>query len=208
MTFITSPEIEEYIYKLSIPDDPVLLEMEKLGHKMGFPIVDRLVGRFLYVITKIKNPKLIVELGSGFGYSAYWFAKALDNGKVILTDFSEENIKLAKKFFEMGGLLEKAEFYTGDAIDTAKKFNSIDILFLDLQKTKYKQAVKELEKNLNKNAIVVADNTLWHGKILEEDKDKQTKAIDEFNRYMFSNKNFFSCILPLRDGVLVGYYVS
>ncbi len=202
---ITNPDIENYIYNLSIPEDPILLEMEKLGHKTGFPIVDRIVGRFLYIITKIKKPKLIVELGSGFGYSGYWFAKALDNGKVVLTDFSLENLNLAEKFFETGGLLKKAEFKAGDAIEIASTYKNIDILFIDIQKAKYKKAIETLKDNISTGGLVIADNTLWQGKVLEEHPDRQTKGIKEFNEYMFSNPDFFSVLIPIRDGVLLSY---
>ncbi len=209
MNFITNPKIEEYIYNLSIPNDPVLMEMEKLGHKLGFPIVDRLVGRILFILTKLKKPELVVELGSGFGYSAMWFAKALkENAKVVLTDFSQENLDLAKKFFQQANLLHKAEFKVGDAIEIASLYKNIDILFLDLQKTKYKYAVETLLPNLNQEALVIADNTLWQGKVLEENPDKQTKGIKEFNEYMFKNEQFFSSLIPIRDGLLVAYKIK
>jgi predicted O-methyltransferase YrrM len=203
MEFITNPKIEEYLFSLLNVDDPVLLEMEELGHRLNFPIVDRLVGNFIYLLTKIKNPKLVVELGSGFGYSAYWFAKGLKDGKVVLNDYREENIKLAKEFFEKGNLLDKAVFETGDAVENAKKYKNIDILFLDLEKSRYLEAVKELENNLSEDAIVIADNVLWHGKVVKEIKDNQTKKIMEFNEYMFKSGKFESSVIPLRDGVLI-----
>ncbi len=201
--FITNPEIENYIRKLTVVEDEVLLEMEKLGHKLNFPIVDRLVGKFLYLITKIKSPKLVVELGSGFGYSGYWFAKALSNGKVILSDYKEENINKAKQFFKMGNLINKAEFYVGDALKIAKQYKDIDILFIDHEKSRYLEAIQTLEDNLADNALVIADNVLWDGKVLDENPDKQTRRIKEFTEYMFNNKNFETCIVPIRDGVLL-----
>ncbi|NPA51643.1 MAG: O-methyltransferase [Aquificae bacterium] len=208
MNFITNPDIESYIYNLSVPRDPILLEMEEIGHETGFPIVDRIVGRLLYILSKIKDPKLIVELGSGFGYSGYWFAKALDKGKIVLTDLSPENLNLAKKFFTAGNLLEKAEFKVGEAVEIASMYKNIDILFIDIQKTKYKKAVETLKENLSIGGIIIADNTLWKGKVIEKNLDKQTKAIKEFNEYMFSLENFFSVILPVRDGVLVSYKIK
>ncbi|RMA97514.1 O-methyltransferase [Hydrogenothermus marinus] len=199
--FITNPEIEAYLKSLVHINDSVLEKMENLGHKLNFPIVDRLVGNLLYIITQIKKPKLIVELGSGFGYSAYWFAKGLEDGKVVLNDYKEENINLAKKFFKEGNLYEKAIFEVGDAVENAKKYNNIDILFLDHEKSRYLEAIKQLENNLSKEAIIIADNVLWHGKVIEEDKDKKTEKINEFNEYM--SANFKTSILPLRDGVLI-----
>ncbi len=206
--FITNPQIENYLNSLLKDEDPVLKEMEDLGHKLNFPIVDKLVGRFLYLITKLKNPKLIVEVGSGFGYSAYWFAKALDSGKVVLTEYKKQNLELAKSFFDKGNLLDKAEFRSGDGIEIASEYKEIDILFLDLEKRRYKEAVETLLPNLNSNALIIADNVLWHGKVAEKNIDRQTEAIKEFNDYMFNLSEFFSVIIPLRDGVLISYKES
>jgi len=201
MEWITNPQVEEYIKSLPFEEDTVLKEMEEFGKKTNFPIVGNLVGRFLYIITKIKKPSLVVEVGSGFGYSAYWFAKAIDKGKVVLTDYREENINMAKQFFEKGKLTEKAEFYIGDGIEIAKNFKNIDILFLDLEKSRYLEAVKSLKENISKEGLIIADNVLWHGNVIKENVDKKTDAIKKFNEYMFLN--YFSAILPVRDGLLL-----
>ncbi len=202
MVEINNPLIEEYVKNLIKVDD-VILEMESLAKELNFPIVDRIVGKFLYFITKLKNPKLIVEIGSGFGYSAYWFAKGLSDGVVVLTDYKFENLNLAEKFFKKGNLLDKAVFRMGDGIEIAKEYNEIDILFLDLEKGRYLDAVKELEINLSPNGIIIADNVLWHGKVVENEIDKKTEKIKEFTKYMFDN--FDTTILPIRDGVLLSF---
>jgi len=202
--FITHPDIEKYLLSLSKEEDPVLNQMEEYGHSINFPIIDRLVGRLLFVLTKIKKPKLVVELGSGFGYSAYWFAKALENdGKVVVVDYKEENIQKAKDFFEKGGVLNKAVFEVGDAVKVAKKYQDIDILFMDLEKSRYLEAFKEVEPNLSKDAVIIADNTLWSGKVLQENLDSQTRGLKEFTEYMFKNPDYYTSLVPLRDGVLI-----
>jgi caffeoyl-CoA O-methyltransferase len=208
VTLITDPKINDYLMKLSCGGDKLALDMEKQARKRDFPIVDRLVGRLLYLITKVKNPRLIVELGSGYGYSAYWFARALGRGKVILTDSDEGNIGQAKKIFLEAGLERKAEFRTGNAIDIALQYEKIDILFIDIDKHQYPDAVKNLLPNLNKNGLIIADNTLWYGKVTGRSRDRDTQGIKEFNEYMFSNSDFFTTIVPLRDGVLIAYKVS
>jgi len=199
---INNPQIEEYI-KNFIEVDDVILEMEKLAKQQNFPIVDRVVGKFLYFITKLKNPKLIVEIGSGFGYSAYWFAKALNEGNVVLTDYKFENLNLAEEFFRKGHMVDKAVFRYGDGIEIAREYIDIDILFLDLEKARYLEAVQTLEMNLAPNSLVIADNVLWHGKVLDPNPDEKTKKIKEFTDYMF--KNFDTTILPIRDGVLLSF---
>ncbi len=208
MSAITDPKINDYLMKLSFEDDPLVLEMEKIGREHDFPIVDRLVGRLIYLLTKLKDPRLVVELGSGYGYSAYWFARALGRGKVILTEHEEENIAYAKKIFRKAGLAKKAAFHAGDAVEIASGYGDIDILFIDIDKHQYPVAIKSLLPNLAKKALVIADNTLWYGRVAGRNRDRDTLGIRKFNDFMFGSIDFFSTILPLRDGVLVAYKVS
>jgi len=200
MIYINHPEIENYVKELIDVDD-IILEMEEKAKSENFPIVDRIVGKFLYFITVLKSPKIVVELGSGFGYSAYWFAKGLKDGRVVLTDYKEENIKTAKEYFKRGNLIDKAIFKIGDGIEIAKEFKNIDILFLDLEKSRYIEAVKSLKDNLSSDGLIIADNVLWYGKVLEKNPDKKTEKIKKFTKYMFDN--FDTTILPIRDGVLI-----
>jgi predicted O-methyltransferase YrrM len=202
---ITDPKIDKYLMKLSGEDDRQILEMERIAKAKDFPIVDRLVGRLLFLLTKMKNPKLIVELGSGFGYSAYWFARALRGGKVVLTDHSEENIQYAKKMFRERGFSRRAEFRSGDSISIAKGYRNIDMLFVDIDKHQYLEAVRTLLPNLNRNALIIADNSLWYGKVTGMGRDRETLGIKEFNEYLFAHQDFFTTIVPLRDGVLLSY---
>ncbi len=162
---ITDPRIEMYMMRMAPEPDPRVAAMEDKARETGLPIVDRLVGRFLYILTRMKQPKLIVELGSGFGYSAYWFARALSiRSKVVLTDYSQENLAYARKIFGETGLIDRAEFRAGEALRIAT------------------------------------------GNVAEEGtKDKETEAILRFNDFMFSHEEFFTSIVPLRDGVLLAY---
>ena len=202
---ITDPKINDYLMRLSGEDDRHILEMERIAKENDFPIVERLVGRLLFILTKLKAPKLIVELGSGFGYSAYWFAKALDKGKVVLTDYREENMEYAKNLFHETSLIRKAEFRTGNALEIAGEYKSIDILFIDIDKHQYLDAVRALMPNLNRNALIIADNTLWYGRVTEKSRDKETLGIKRFNKYLFEHPDFMTVIVPLRDGVLIAY---
>ena len=202
---ITDPKINDYLMRLSGEDDSHILEMECIAKENDFPIVERLVGRLLFILTKLKAPKLIVELGSGFGYSAYWFAKALDKGKVVLTDYREENMEYAKNLFHETSLIRKAEFRTGNALEIAGEYKSIDILFIDIDKHQYLDAVRALIPNLNRNALIIADNTLWYGRVTEKSRDKETLGIKRFNKYLFEHPDFMTVIVPLRDGVLIAY---
>ncbi len=199
--FIVHPQVEEYILELLDIDDPVVKEMEKYAEEKDFPIIGRQGGFFLYLITKIKNPRLVVEVGSGFGYSAYWFAKGLKSGKVVMTDYREDNLELAKKFLDRAGLLDRIEMKAGDGIEIAKDYADIDILFLDLEKAKYMDAIKLLENNLSNDGIIIADNVLFQGKVVFEKDNKKARILDSFNRYI--HQKYDATILPVRDGLLV-----
>jgi predicted O-methyltransferase YrrM len=206
---ITDKRIEDYLMELSFEDDPVLLAMEERGRSEEFPIVDRLVGRLIYLVTRLKGPSLVVEMGSGFGYSAYWFARALKDagtgGKVVLTEYDAGHISSARETFRRAGLSEYAEFHTGDAMQTASEYDGVDILFIDMDKKDYPRALKAMLPRLSPGALIVADNTLWYGKVADEADDEDTRAIREFNRTLYSLEGFFTIIVPLRDGVLLSY---
>ncbi len=210
MITITDPRIDSYLMEMIPEADPLLAAMEEKAKETSLPIVGRLVGRFLYLLTRLRQPALVVELGSGFGYSAYWFARALSvRSKVVLTDYSEENIAYARRVFGEAGLSNRAEFRVGDALQIGREYENIDLLFIDIDKYQYLDAIKLMLPRLAANALVIADNSLWHGKVAEEESgDKDTEVISRFNEFMFSHEEFFTSIVPLRDGVLLAYKLS
>ncbi|QSV46249.1 O-methyltransferase [Geobacter benzoatilyticus] len=206
---ITDTRIEEYLNGLAPEDDPVILSMERRAKESDFPIVDRLVGRFLYLLTRLRQPQLVVEMGSGFGYSAWWFARAISiTGKVVMTDYSATNIAFARSRFQESGLADRLDFRVGNALDIAREYHDIDILFIDIDKHQYREAIEAMIPHLAKNALVIADNVLWYGKVVEGEDDPDTGGIREFNDFMAGREDFFTTILPLRDGVMVSYKLS
>lgn len=206
---ITDPRIDEYLTGLMPESDPWLLAMEARARETAFPIVGRAVGRLIYLLTRIKQPRLVVELGSGFGYSAWWFARAISiTGKVVVTDSDQANIDFARRMFRENGLIDRIEPRTGDALEIGREYRDIDILFIDVDKLRYPEAIETMIPRLAKNALVIADNALWHGKVAEGEDDPETRAIREFNAFMFDRKDFFTTIVPVRDGVLLSYYLT
>lgn len=203
---ITSPEIEAYLLGLGREQDDLLERMEEKARAEEFPIVDRLVGRLLELLARLKNPRLVVELGSGFGYSAYWFLKGMQGGRLVLTERDSGNLDYARGILTEAGLSERAEFRHGDALQNALTYSDIDILFIDIDKHAYLDAVKSLIPHLSPDALVVADNTLWYGRVTElANADRDTMGILKFNEYMFAARGFHTCLLPLRDGILLAH---
>lgn len=206
MISIIDPRIEEYLTRMFPEKDPRILAMEELAREMNFPIVHRQVGRLLYLLTRLKQPKLVVELGSGFGYSAFWFARAISiGGKVVLTEHSEKCMDYAKKFFHEAGLSHRADFRVGNALEIGREYEDIDLLFIDLDKHLYVEAIQTMIPGLAKNALVVVDNALWYGSVVEGDQDRDSQGIRAFNDFMSSRRDFFTTILPVRDGVMLAY---
>ncbi len=196
--------IEELYYYVK---DPVREEMERLADARDFPIVGPQVGRLLFMLAKAVKAKRIFEMGSGFGYSAYWFAKSLPaDGKIYLTEGSKENSKLAQEFFKRGGIEKKAEFLVGDAkklIDQVK--GDFDIVFIDIHKDEYPAAYRKAKDRVRKGGFLLADNVLWFGRVLEEVDDPETVGIKIFTRLLFDDPHFYSNILPIRDGIAMAY---
>ena len=208
MEFATvTPKIDQYLEGLLVEKDPVLREMERLGRSRDFPIVGPQVGRVLFLLAKLTGAKRVFEMGSGFGYSAYWFAKALGaGGKVFQTEGSKENSKQSREFFRRGGLENKSEFLVGDALELFDKVKgAFDIVFIDMDKENYPKAFKKAKPRIRRGGLILADNVLWFGKVVDGPRDAETRGILEFTRLLFNDPEFFATILPIRDGVAVGY---
>ncbi|HXV28238.1 MAG TPA: O-methyltransferase [bacterium] len=199
--------INQYIEDRYRDQDSVLAEMEAYGQKRDFPLVGPQVGRLFFILTKLLKPKRVFEMGSGYGYSAYWFAKALaDGGTVYQTEYAEENSLKAREFFEKGGLTPKTEFLVGDALDLIDAVDGqFDIIFIDMDKKNYPAAFEKSKKRLNPGGLFMADNTLWFGKVLDRLPDEDTRGILKFTELLFKDPDFSSTIVPVRDGVAIGY---
>ncbi|WP_243370201.1 O-methyltransferase [Geotalea sp. SG265] len=204
MFHIIDPRVVNYISSLRAKEDPALMAMEEKAQAMKFPIIDRQVGQFLHLITLLKRPKLVVELGSGFGYSALWIARALEPGaRIVLTDYAEKNMDHAREIFSTEGLACTAEFRTGNSLELGQDYDNIDLLFIDMDKYLYPQALEIMLPRLTADGLVVADNALWRGRVVENDGSKDSEPIRRFNELMCGNKEYFATVVPVGDGLLL-----
>ena len=204
------PQIEAYMLGLvHNTDQPIVMEMEAHARENNFPIVDRLVGVFLESQAKSINANRVFEFGSGYGYSAYWFAKAVGaEGEVICSDGTEANLEKAKYYLDSAGLWDRVKFNIGLAQDIfASTAGLFDICYNDVDKGDYPQIWKLAKDRIRPGGLYIADNVLWHGRVaLENYTDVVpgwTEAILEHNRLIFNDADFDSYINPTRDGVLV-----
>ncbi len=205
-----NPAIEKYMRSLaSRTDHPVLTEMESVAEKNNFPIVGRLVGIFLETMARTVNASRIFEFGSGYGYSAYWFARAAgENGRVICTDGDPLNKDKADQYLRSAGLLERIDFRVGMAQEIfAQIEGQFDICYNDADKGDYPQIWQMAKERIRPGGLYIADNVLWHGRVAVERYidivPGWTEAILEHNTRIFNDPEFDAFINPTRDGVIV-----
>jgi len=164
-------------------------------------------GRLLSLISKIKQPKKILEIGTFTGYATLCLAEGLEtSGKIYTIDKNEELIKIQNKYFSKSKYHKNITQYTGNALEIIPKINSkFDLIFLDADKENYNKYLEIITPKLNKKGILISDNVLWHGKVLidKKNQDKVTKRIDTFNKDLVENKNFQTFMLPIRDGLSI-----
>jgi predicted O-methyltransferase YrrM len=202
---IVNAHIVDYLLSVTPERDDVLQDMEEYALARNFPIIGPLVGRMLYILTKATGATRILELGSGFGYSAYWFAKALGkDGEVICTEGDPQNAEHADEYFHRAKIKSKIRFLVGDALKLIDETDGqFDIIFNDIDKHQYPKAFRKAVPRLRKGGLLISDNVLWSGRIITRKPDADTAGILTYNRLVYSSKELFTSIIPLRDGVSI-----
>ncbi|RBI62184.1 O-methyltransferase [halophilic archaeon] len=197
------------------PDD-VLREMEERGEE--FPTVGREVGQFLRLLARMVDARRVFEFGSGFGYSAYWFAGALpEDGQVVLTEHDPDELDEAREYLDRGGFTDRAAFEEGDALDTVQGYDGpFDVVLIDHQKRRYPEALAAVREKVAPGGVVVADNAMVSGAqdfegILESleggdpDLDEESRGIAEYLTTVRDDPEFETSVVPLGEGIAVSY---
>jgi predicted O-methyltransferase YrrM len=187
------------------PRHEVLQRMEQRAKVNGFPIIGPLVGTWLSQLARLTGAKRIMELGSGFGYSALWFADVLGaDAEIICTDGDPANRAYAERAFDEVAVRPRIEFHTGDALEIfAGIAGDFDLIFCDIDKHGYPDAYRASMPRLRSGGVLVFDNALWSGRMLEGDESRDTRGVAELNRLAFSDTSCHASHVPIRDGLLV-----
>ena len=204
------PRAERYMRDLaSRHDEPVLLEMEKRAEERGFPIVGRLVGELLEVLARSVGARSVFELGSGYGYSAYWFSRAVGpEGRVVCTDGDPANRDLAEDFLGRAGRWDRIDYRVGMAQDVLQATpGEFDVVYNDIDKLDYPEAWLLARDRVRPGGLYICDNVLWSGRVAEDDpsdeRSEVTAAIRRHNELVYADPGFDACLVPTRDGVLI-----
>ena len=213
---IVDPRIETYMRSLLARyDEPVLLEMEDEGERRGFPIIGRLVGVTVELLARSVKARRVFELGSGFGYSAYWFSRAVGReGEVHCTDGDPGNEPKALQALGRAGLDGPIRWHVGDAVTALNAVEgSFDVVYNDIDKQGYPDAWRAARDRIRPGGLYLCDNVLWDGSVADPDGDhgrsrETTDAVIEHNRLVSEDDRFVSSIVPTRDGLFAALRVA
>jgi len=210
MKYINNDKLDEYLINHS-EKEPELLS--NLNRETNLKVLQpRMIsgtyqGRLLSLISKIINPKKILEIGTFTGYSTLCLAEGLDeNGEIHTVDINEELFDLQRKYFKKSSFNNNITQHLGNALDIIPKLDrDFDLIFLDADKINYPKYLDILIVRLKKGGVLLSDNVLWDGKVLNEisHKDKSTKAIVKYNELLNNRSDMDSVILPIRDGITI-----
>jgi caffeoyl-CoA O-methyltransferase len=201
-------KIEQYALSMSSLPGPVCQEIEdytkanvEMPQMIAGPLENSLLGFFIRLI----DARIVVELGTYTGYSALAMAEQLpSDGQIFTFDVNPETTTIAKKFWEKSPHGKKIHSSLLAALDGLKNFNpKIDIAFVDANKLEYLNYVQTLIPLLSSKGMIVVDNTLWSGKVLEATQDAETQTIHKLNKWCRDNPDLYTTLLPIRDGILL-----
>jgi predicted O-methyltransferase YrrM len=213
---ITNTTVEKYLYGLQRTRDKVLTFLEKDAMKNNVPIIGPLVGNFLSMMATSCRAKNILEIGTATGYSGIWLGRVAkqNGGKLTTIEFDPARVKIASKSFEDAGIADSVEIVTGDARKEVPRIvksskENLDVVFLDVgDKSLYVDLLEDSIRLLRTGGYLIADNTLWKGRVATGARDKDTTTIKEFNKRVFADDRFLPSLIPIRDGVTVALKVK
>ena len=204
----SNKEIYNYIDNHSSDESDILYELRRETElKCLNPIMlsGKIQGNFLAIISKLIKPLNVLEIGTYTGYSTLCIAKGLNpSGMIHTIDKNEELLQIQNKYFEKSGIRNQIKQYTGDALAIIPKLKfDFDMVFLDADKENYVKYLELISPILKPGGVLLTDNVLWHGKILEssENQDRVTRLIDNFNKKILEDKSLKTVMLPIRDGI-------
>src|ERR1041384_3454215 len=205
MSEITYPAVQEYLTSLVPPREPELQEMEKIAEKNDFPIIGPACGYYCYQLARMINARMIFELGSGYGYSTAWFAKAVrENGGGVVhhTVWDEDLSKRAQGHLSALGSAEVVQFHVAEAVETLRQTpGPFDLIFNDIDKEGYPDSLPVIKEKLRHGGVLIIDNTIWSGRVYDSNNhEKSTEAIRRFTRDITSDLDWIVSLFPGRDG--------
>jgi len=209
---LIDPTVSTYLEQLAYHGDPLLEEMEARAREENFPIIGPVAGRVCYQIARMVGARRIFELGSGYGYSTLWFARAVaDNGggEVHHTVWNEDLSRQAREYLRRAGLEHLVRFHVSEAVTALRAARgAFDLIFNDIVKHQYPASIPVIKQKLRVGGVLILDNMLWRGRIFDEaDGSDETAGVREATRMIFTDRDFCATLLPVHDGLVVALRV-
>lgn len=204
-----APHLAEYIDGLVPSRAPELREMEEDAARTGFPIIGPAAGQLCYLLARMMGARQIFELGSGYGYSTAWFARAVaenGGGTVHHVVWDEALSARARGHLDRLGLGEVVRYEVAEAVDALRSSTSgpFDLIFNDIDKHAYPESLPVIEAKLRPGGLLIVDNAIWHGAIFDaEDHSPNNVGVRELTRRLTESPDWITSLVPLRDGLLV-----
>lgn len=204
-----STELEKYLENHTSPVNELLVELRRETYQkttQPHMLSGDYQGQFLSITSRLIQPKTILEIGTFTGYSALCLAEGMaKDGKLITIDRNEELIYLPKKYFDQSPYADQIDFKIGNALDVLDELKDeiYDLVFIDADKSNYINYYEKVIGQVRTGGVLLVDNVLWYGKVLEEAKpnDKDTQVLKEFNDKIAKDDRVEVVILPIRDGI-------
>ena len=210
MMEIVNQEIEKYCEQHSEKESELLQKINRETHLevlMPRMLSGHLQGRFLAMISKMIQPKNILEIGTFTGYAALCLAEGLsDDGKLITIDINEELAPRVNQYFSLSEKAKQLYYVNGNALEIIPELDVIfDLVFIDADKKNYLKYYDLVFEKVNADGLIIADNVLWNGKVTDVNlnKDADTKAMDNYNKKILNDERVEPLLLPLRDGLMI-----
>jgi predicted O-methyltransferase YrrM len=208
---ITNIAIEDYLLDLMPPRSEIFRELEKRAHDHGLPLIGPVQGQFLYLLAKSMDAREALEIGTVTGYAAMWLMRAVApaGGRLTAIERDSERFKLAKDYLTRAGYADQLVIHQGEWFSVLESLDGpFDLIFLDILRNLSDEhdAVKALElcvSRLRPGGVLIGDNVLCSGLVVEDDAAPTVRGIQEFNRAIMRHAQLESVIIPLRDGVAI-----
>ncbi len=203
-----APQLMPYLETLVPPRPPEMVAMEAHAKEVDFPIIGPAAGHLCYLIARMIGARRIFELGSGYGYSTAWFARAVvenGGGTVYHVVWDDALSRRARKHLAALGFDGMIEYRVGEAVQTLRETDGpFDLIFNDINKEGYPASLPVITDKLRVGGVLLVDNVLWSGRIFDAgDRSAATDAIRQLTHLVASDPAWISSIVPIRDGLLV-----
>lgn len=192
-----------------VPARPrTLQQMEAYAAEHNFPIVGPASGQFCYFIAKLMRARRVFELGSGYGYSTAWFARAVQEnggGEVHHVVWDDKLSQMAQQHLSDLGYANLVHYHVSEAVQKLRETEGpFDIIFNDIDKQAYPNAVPVIAEKLRPGGVLIVDNTIWSGRVWDStNQEVSTQAIRRFNNLITTDPNWIATLVPIRDGLMV-----